>query len=96
MHLGSKADASAHILNINGEKTPLKGLMDTGAVLSVIPVETWRRMGFDKEDLLDDSRIRLSAVNKAALRVLGRTTTIALNLGDRNLWMSFFKSGEPG
>ena len=45
-------------------------------------------MGFDKNDLID-SGIRLSAANKGALRVLGRTPKIALNLGERNLWMSF-------
>ena len=66
----------------------IRGLLDTGAVLSVIPIETWERMGFDKDDLID-SRIRLSAANKGALRVLGRTPIIALNLGDCNLWMSF-------
>ena len=41
-----------------------------------------------KIDLID-SRIRLSAANKRALRVLGRTPIIALNLRERNLWMSF-------
>ena len=45
-------------------------------------------MGFDKDDMID-SRIRLSAANKGALRVLGRTPIIALNYGERNLWMSF-------
>ena len=45
-------------------------------------------MGFDKGDLID-SRIRLSAANKGALRVLGRTPILALNFGERNLWMSF-------
>ena len=56
--------------------------------MSVIPVETWERMGFNKDDLID-SRIRLSTANKGALRVLGRTPIIALNLGECNLWMSF-------
>ena len=46
------------------------------------------KMGFGEDDLID-SRIRLSAANKGALRVLGRTPTIALTLGERNLWMSF-------
>ena len=54
--------------------------------MSVIPIETWEQMGFDKDDLID-SRIRLSAANKGALRVLGRTPIIALNLGERYLWM---------
>ena len=74
--------------DISGKKTQLRGLLDTGAVLSVITIETWERMGFNKNDLID-SRIRLSAANKGALRVLGRTPIIALNLGERNLWMSF-------
>ena len=88
MHIGTEADVSAHVLDISGKKTHLRGLLDTGAVLSVIPIETWERMGFNKDDLID-SRIRLSAANKGALRVLGRTPLIDLNLGERNLWMSF-------
>ena len=35
------------------KKTPLKGLLDKGAVLSMIPIETQRRMGFDTQDLID-------------------------------------------
>ena len=88
MHIGTEADVSAHVLDISGKKTHLRGLLDTGAVLSAIPIETWERMGFNKDNLID-SRIRLSAANKGALRVLGRTPIIALNLGERNLWMSF-------
>ena len=88
MHIGTEADVSAHVLDRSDKKTQLRGLLDTGAVLSDIPIETWERMGFDKDDLID-SRIRLSAANKEALRVLGRTPIIALNLGERNLWMSF-------
>ena len=88
MHIRTEADVSGHVLDISGKKTHLRGLLDTGAVLSVIPIETWERMGFNKDDLII-SRIRLSAANKGALRVLGRTPIIALNLGERNLWMSF-------
>ena len=60
MHIGTETDVSAHVLDLNGKKTHLRGLLDTGAVLSVIPIETWERMGFNKDDLID-SRIRLSA-----------------------------------
>ena len=56
--------------------------------MSVIPIETWRSMGFDKYDLID-SRIRLSAENKGALRVISTTPIIALNLGESNFWISF-------
>ena len=91
MHIGTEADVSAHVLDISGKKTQLRGLLVTGAVLSVLPIETWERMGFNK-DYLIDSRIRLSAASKGALRVLGRTPIILLNLGERNLWMSFLMS----
>ena len=47
MHLGTEADVSAHVLDISGKKTQLRGLLDTGAVLSVRPIETWEKMGFD-------------------------------------------------
>ena len=90
MHIGTEADVLAHVLDINGKRTQLRGLLDTGVVLSVIPIETWERMRFIKDDLID-SRIWLSAANKGALRVLGRTPIIALNLGERNLWMSFLQ-----
>ena len=88
MHIGTEANVSGHVLDISGKKTQLRGLLDTEAVLSVIAIETWNRMGFDRDDLIG-SRIQLSAANKGALRVLGRTPIIALNLVERNLWMSF-------
>ena len=53
MHLGTEAHLSAHVLDINGKKAPLKELLDLGAIMSVLPIKTWRQMGFDKEDLLD-------------------------------------------
>ena len=84
MYLGTEADVSAHELENSIKKTQLRGLLDTGAVLSVIPIETWKRMGFDKVDLID-SRRRLSAANKVALRVLGRTPILALNPAERSL-----------
>ena len=56
--------------------------------MSVIPIEIGDRMGFDQDDFID-SRIRLPTANKGALWVLGRTPIIALNIGERNLWMSF-------
>ena len=80
MHLGTGAGVSAHVLDISGKMTHLRRLLDTGAVLSVIPIETWNKMGFDKNDLIE-SRIRLSAANKGAVRGLGRTPILEFNLG---------------
>ena len=44
IHLGTEADVSAHVLDIGSRKTQLRGLVDTGAVLSVIPMEAWKKM----------------------------------------------------
>ena len=41
MQIGTEAEVSAHVLDISGKKTQLRGLLDTGAVLSVIPIKTW-------------------------------------------------------
>ena len=69
---------SALALDLNGKKLSLKELLDKRAVLRVIPSETWTRLVFDKDDLID-SRIRLSAANKV---VLGRTPINALKMGN--------------
>ena len=70
------------------EEDPTTRIVDTGVVLSVVPIVTWKTMGLDKDDLID-TRIQLSAANKGTLRDLGRTPIIALNLGERNIWMKF-------
>ena len=75
------------VLDINRRKTSLKGFLDMEAALSVITIELWTRVGFDTEDLID-CRIKLSAANTGALRVLGRTLIMALNVGERNLWIN--------
>ena len=40
---GRGCHASMYVLDISGKKTQLRGLLDKGAVLSVIPKETWRK-----------------------------------------------------
>ena len=64
------------------------GLLDTGAVVSVMPVKTWTDMGFERSDLIP-TNIRLAAANQGAIYVTGRTPIISLQLGGRHLWMSF-------
>ena len=39
MHIGTEADVSAYVLDISGKRTQLRGLLDTGAVLSFVPIE---------------------------------------------------------
>ena len=43
---------TAHLLDINRKKFGLTRLLDTGAVVSVMPVKTWKRIGFTREDLI--------------------------------------------
>ena len=88
VHIGCEADLAAHVLDVQGRQLSVKGLLDTGAVVSVMPVKTWTDMGFERSDLIP-TNIRLAAANQGAIYVNGRTPIISLQLGGRHLWMSF-------
>ena len=88
LHIGYEADLAAHVLDVQGRQLSVKELLDTGAVVSVMPVKTWTDMGFERSDLIP-TNIRLAAANQGAIYVTGRTPIISLQLGGRHLWMSF-------
>ena len=88
VHIGYEADVTAHLLDTNEQKSGVTGLLDTGAVVSVMPIKTWERMGFTREDLIP-TNLRLAAANRGAIYVAGRTPVTVLHMGGRNLWMSF-------
>ena len=79
---------TAHLLDTNGKKIGVTGLLDTGAVVSVMPIKTWERRGFTREDLIP-TNLRLAAANRGAVYVDGRTPITVLYMGGRDLWMSF-------
>ena len=60
VHTGREADLTAHVLDVQDRQLSVKGLLDTGAVVSVMPVKTWIDMGFDRSDLIP-TNIRLVA-----------------------------------
>ena len=88
VHIGYEADVTAHLLDTNGTKLGVTGLLDTGAVVSVMPIKTWEIMGFTREDLIP-TNLRLAAANRGAIYVAGRTPITVLHMGGRDLWMSF-------
>ena len=88
VHIGYKADLTAHLLDTNVKKIEVTGLLDTGAVVSVIPIKTWEKMGFTRENLVP-TNLRLAAANRGAIYVAGRTPKTVLHIGGRDLWMSF-------
>ena len=83
-----EADVTAHLLDTNGKKIGVTWLLDTGAVVSVMPIKTWERMGFTREDLIPKN-LRLAAANRGAIYVAGRTPITVLHMGGRDLWISF-------
>ena len=91
VHIGSEADVAAHVLDVQGRQLSVEGLLDTGAVVSVLPISTRTDMGFNRSYLLPTS-IRLAAANQREIYVAGRTPIILLQLGGRHLWMSFWLS----
>ena len=56
--------------------------------MSVMPIKTWERMGFTREDLIP-TNLRLAAINRGAIYVAGRTKITVLQMGRRDLWISF-------
>ena len=88
VHIGYEADVTAHLLDTNGKKIGVTGLLDTGALVSVMPIKTWERMGFTREDLIP-TNLRLAAASRGAIYVAGRTPITVLLMGGRVLWMSF-------
>ena len=61
VNTGYEADVTAHLLDTNGKKIGVTGLLDTGSLISVLPVKTWEGMGFRGHDLFP-TNLRLSAV----------------------------------
>ena len=88
VHIGYEADVTAHLVDTNGKKIRVTGLLDTGAVVSVMPIKIWERMGFTRKDLIS-TNLRLAAANRGAIYVAGRTPITVLHVGGRDLWMSF-------
>ena len=88
VHIGYEADVTAHLLDTNGKKIGVTGLLSTGAVVSVMPIKTWKRLGFTREDLIP-TNLRLAAANRGAIHVAVRTPITVLHKGGRDLWMSF-------
>ena len=88
VHIGYEADVTLHLLDTNGKKIVVTGFLQTGAVVSVMPIKTWERMGFTREDLIP-TNLRLAAANRGAIYIAGRKTITVLHMGGRDLWMSF-------
>ena len=82
VHIGYEADVTAQLLDTNGKKIGVTGLLDTGAVVSVMPIKTWERMGFTREDLIP-TNLRLATANRGAIYVAGRTPITVLHMGGR-------------
>ena len=68
VHIGYETDVTAHLLDTNGKKIGVTGLLDTGAVVSRMPVKTWERTGFTREDLTPKN-LTLAEANRGAIYV---------------------------
>ena len=94
VHIGYEADVTVHLLDTNGKKIGVTGLLETGALVSVMPIKTWERMGFTREDL-NPTNLRLAAATRGAIYVAGRTPITVLHVGGRDHWMSFLVVENP-
>ena len=88
VRFGYEVDVTADLLDTDGKRIGVIGLLDTGAVVSLMPIKTWKRMAFTSEELIP-TKLRLAAANCGAIYVAGRTTNTVIKMGEWNLWMSF-------
>ena len=70
VYIGCEADLEAHVLDVQGRQLSVKGLLDTGTVVSVMPISTWTDLGFNRSDLIP-TNTRLAAANQGAIYVAG-------------------------
>ena len=82
VHIGYEADVTAYLLATDGKQIGVTGLLDTGAVVSVMPIKTLERMGLTRENLIT-MNLRLAAVNRGA--VYSHPTITVFQMGGRNL-----------
>ena len=85
VHIGCEAEVTPHLLDTNGKKIGVTELLDTGAVVSVMPIKTWERNALH-EGRSNSDEPRISGRKKT---VAERTPIMFLHMGGRNLWMSF-------
>ena len=85
VNIGCESDLAAHVLDVQGRQLSVKGLLDTVAVVSVIPISSWTDMGFDGSDLIS-IKTRMTAANQGAIYVAGRTPIISLHPGGTHIW----------
>ena len=64
VHIGCEADLAVNVLDVQGRQLSVKGLLDTGAVVSVVPISTWTDLGCDRSDLIP-TNIKLAAPIRA-------------------------------
>ena len=77
---GREADLAAQEVDMQGRKLSLKGLLNTGAMVSGMPFSIGTKTGFNRLDLIP-TNIRLVATNQDAIYVGGRTPIMSLQLG---------------
>ena len=71
VHIGCEADLALHLFDVQGRQLSVKGQLDTGAIVIAMPISP--------------TNIRLAAANQSAIYAAGRTPTISLQLGERQL-----------
>ena len=50
VHIGYEADVTAHLLDTNGKEIDVTRFQDGGAVISVMRIKAWEKMGLIREE----------------------------------------------
>ena len=68
VHIGYEADVTAHLLDTSGKKIGVTGLLDTGAVVSVMPIKKMGKNGLHEGRSNSDESLTGCSQSRSDLR----------------------------
>ena len=88
MYLGEDSGLNVTCLGKENKEMYLRGMLDTGATLSVMSYGAWRRLGYERTEL-NATEINIMTANDQPMKILGVTPLVTLKMAGYDLLENF-------
>ena len=88
MYLGEDSGLNVACLVKENKEMYLRGMLDTGATLSVMSYGAWRRLGYERTEL-NATEIKIMTANDQPMKILGMTPLVTLRMAGYDLLENF-------